>query len=113
MMVAPLDERTNRRRSCVEDRDFVLVDQLPEATFIRMVRRTLVHENGRPGRQWPIDDIAMPCHPTDICRAPEDVLITMIKHPLKRLFHKQVVAGSRVLDPLWLPGRAAGVQDEQ
>ena len=35
VVVAPFDERANRRRGRVEDRDLVLFDELPEAAFIR------------------------------------------------------------------------------
>ena len=113
VLVAPLDERANRGRGRVEDRDFVLFDELPEAAFVRIVRRAFVHQHRRAGRERAVDDVAVAGDPADVGRAPEDVVVAMVEHPLERFLDEQVVAGRRVLDALGFAGRAAGVEDEQ
>ena len=113
VLVAPLDERANRRRGGVEDRDLVLLDDLPEAAFIRAVRRAFVHQDRRAGGERAVDDVAVAGDPAEIGGAPEDVVVAMIEDPLKRFLDEQVVAGGRVLDALRFAGGAAGVEDEQ
>ena len=55
----------------------------------------------------------MPGHPTAISRAPKNVVVTMIEHPLECLFDIQVVARCRVFNSLGFSGAATGLQNEQ
>ena len=81
-LLAPLDKGANGCRRSVEDVDAVALYNLPEAVRLWMIRRTLVHQNGRAIRQWPIDDIRMPRHPADVRRAPVNVFILEVEYPL-------------------------------
>ena len=87
-VVAPLDERANRRRRRVEDRDAILLDQFPEAAFVGPVRRAFVHQHRGAGRQRTVDHVAVPGDPADVGRAPEDVLVAMVEDPLERLLRR-------------------------
>ena len=78
-----------------------------------VVGRAFVHEGRRPGRQRAVDDVGVAGDPADVGRAPVDVLVADVEHPLHRLLGVEVVAGRGVLDALRLAGRAAGVEDEQ
>ncbi len=46
-LVARLHQRADRGRRGVEDVDLVLVDDVPEAGVIRVVRHALEHQRGR------------------------------------------------------------------
>ena len=46
ILIAPLDKRADRRGSRIENRDLVLVDDLPEAVWLRPIGSTLVHQHG-------------------------------------------------------------------
>src|SRR5207245_3373924 len=64
--------------SGVQDRDLVLVDDVPEAPPIWVLRDAFEHQAGRSVRQRAVDDIAVPRHPPDVGRAPDDVLLAQI-----------------------------------
>ena len=95
-VVAPLDERADGGRGGVENRDAVLLDDLPEAAFVGPVRRPFVHHHRGAGRQRAVDDVAVPGDPAAIGRTPKDVFIAMVEDPLERFLGEQVVAGRGV-----------------
>ena len=66
-----------------------------------------------PGRERPVDHVAVAGDPADVGRAPVEVFVAEVEDPLGGLLHEEVVAGRGVLDALGLAGRAAGVEDEQ
>src|SRR3954469_23453342 len=111
VVVAPLDERADRRGRRVEDGDFVLFDDLPESAFVGIIRRAFVHDDGRAGGEWAIDDVTVARDPADVGGAPEDVVITMVEDPLECLLYEEVVAGGRVFDALGFTGRTARIED--
>ena len=113
VLVAPLDERADRRRGRVENVDAVPLDDVPEAVLRRPVRSAFVHQRRRAGRERAVDDVAVPGDPAAVGRAPEDVVVAIVEDPLERLLDEQVVAGGRVADALRFAGRAAGVEDEE
>ena len=110
---SPLHERPDGGRSGVEDRRLLLLDNLPEAAFMRCVWRSLVDEDARTRGQWSVGHVAMTSDPAAIGRAPEEVVITQVKDPLGGRLHPHHVAGCRVLDSLRLSGRSARVEDKQ
>ncbi len=89
-LVAPLDKGTNRGRRGVEDRDFVLFDEFPEAAFVGRIGSAFVHQARCTSTQWTIDQIAMSRDPAGIGRAPIDIFVAMIKDPFKRLLAKRL-----------------------
>src|SRR3954470_9383191 len=111
MMVAPLNKGTNRRRCRVEDCDLVLLNNLPKAAFIGMIGSALVHEDRRAGGQRSVHDIAMSRDPTDVRRAPKNVIVAMIEHPLECFFDVQIVASRGVLDSLRFTGRTTRIKN--
>ena len=84
VLVAPLDERADRGRGRVEDGDLVLLDDLPEAAFVGIVRAPFVHQDRRAGRERAVDDVAVAGDPADVGGAPEDVVVAMVEDPLER-----------------------------
>ena len=112
-LVAPLDEGADRRRRGVEDGDAEVVDDLPEAIGLRVVRRALVHDGGRAVRERAVDDVAVARDPADVGGAPVDVVVLQVEDAPRRERRVQEVAAGRVEDALRLPGRAARVEDEE
>ena len=108
---APLHERADRRRSGVEDRDAVALDQVPEPVARRRVGRALVHQARRAVREGAVDHVRVPRDPADVGRAPVDVLVLEIEDPLRRRVDPDQIAAGGVEDALRLPRRAGRVQD--
>ena len=113
VVVAPLDERADRRGSRIEEGDLVLLDHLPESVLLGVIRRPLVHDARGAGREGAVHDVAVPGDPAAVGGAPVDVVVPVIEDPLEGLLRPQVVACGGVLDPLWFPGRTGRVEDEQ
>ncbi|CAB3772985.1 hypothetical protein LMG29739_06354 [Paraburkholderia solisilvae] len=111
--VGHLDQRTDRRRRRIEQRDLVLRDHLPEAARIRIRRHAFEHDLRRAERERPVRDIAMAGDPADVRGAPEDIGRLPVEGPLHRLRGPQQVTAGAVLHALRLAGRARRVQDEQ
>src|ERR1051325_2094928 len=70
VILALAHKRADRGRRGVEDRHLVLVDDLPEARRIGIIRHALEHQCRRAVRERAIHDIAVPRHPADIGGAP-------------------------------------------
>src|SRR5207247_6331537 len=83
----------------------------PEAVRFRPIRRAFIHESGRAIRERTINDVAVPGHPSDISRAPKNILVSNIEHVFRgRIDSDQITTGG-VEDSFRLPGRTAGVKD--
>ena len=108
-----LDQRADRGRRGVEDRDLVLRDRLPEAAGVRIRRNALEHDFRRTDGERAVRDIRVSGHPADVGRAPEDILRLDVEHPAHRQHRPQQVAAGAVLHPLRLAGRARRVEDEE
>ncbi len=80
--IALAHQGADRRGRGIEDVDLVLVDDLPEARGIRIVRHALEHQRGGAVGQRPIDDIAVAGHPADIGGAPVDIALVIIEDVL-------------------------------
>src|SRR5688572_20474499 len=85
--VALAHQRADRGRRGVKNRDLMLVDDAPEARGVGMVRHALEHEAGRPVRQRPVDDVAVPGDPADVGGAPEDVLLAVVEDAGEGVVH--------------------------
>ena len=86
----------------VEDIHLVLRHHLPEAPGIRPARHAFKHQRGRAIRERPIDDIAMPGHPTDIGGAPINLAIAVIEHLFMRVRCPNHIAAGGVQHALGL-----------
>src|SRR5580693_7799226 len=111
--IAPPDKRTNGRRRGVENRDLVFSDQFPETIQLRPIRSSLIHKGGRSIAEGPVNDIAVPCHPANIGRAPIKIILMQIEYVLRSDRNTKQVATGCVQDPFWLTGRSARVKNEQ
>ena len=83
-LLALAHERADRRRRGVEDVDLVLVDHLPEARGVRVVRHALEHQRGGAVGERAVDDVAVAGDPADIGRAPVDVAVVVVEDVLVR-----------------------------
>src|SRR5690606_14859171 len=97
----------------VEDRDLVLVDHLPEAREVRVVRHALEHHRGGAVGQRPVNDVAVAGDPAHVRGAPVDVIFLEVEHRLVRVRAEHEVAAGGVQHALGLAGAAGGVEDEQ
>ncbi len=82
--VAGLHQRADRGRRGVEDVDLVLVDDVPEARIVRIVRHALEHQRGRAVGERAVDDVAVAGDPADVGRAPVDVAVVIVEDVLMR-----------------------------
>ena len=110
---APLHEGANRGRRRVEDRDAVLLAQLPEAILRRPVRRALVHQARRAVRERAVHDVRVSRHPAHVGGAPVDVVLLEIENRLRRERALREIAAGGMHDALRLSRRARGVQREE
>ena len=78
-LLARAHQRADGGRRGVEDVDLVLVDDLPEPAYRRIVGNALEHEGRRAVGQRPIEDVAVTGHPADVGRAPIDVAIVIVE----------------------------------
>src|SRR5262245_43879019 len=109
-MVAPPNERPDRRWRRIKNVDPVFFDDFPEPIWLRPIRRAFVHDCCRAVGERTIDDIAVACDPADISRAPIDILISNVEDVLcGRVNADQVPAGS-VEDAFWLASGAARIK---
>ncbi len=112
-LLAQLEERADRGRRGVKDRDAVLVDHRPQAIGLGMGRRALVHHHRRAVRQRSVDDVAVAGDPSDIGGAPVRVVVFEVEHPLARDVCAEEIPSGGMHDALGLAGGPAGVEDEQ
>ena len=107
---ALLHERADRGRRAVQDRDLVVLDDLPPAVPGRRVGRALVQHAGRRVGERPVDDVAVAGDPADVRGAPVHVVRLEVEDHLVGVRRAEEVAGGRVQDPLRLGGRPARVE---
>ena len=110
----PLHERSDRCRSGVEDRDLVLINDLPQSIVARKVGNAFVHHLRRTVTQRAIHDVAVSRDPTDIGGAPEDVgLRVEVEHVFVRVGGVREVATCCMHNALGLAGGTARIQQKQ
>src|SRR5262249_47324774 len=90
----------------VEDPNIVLVDDLPEAGWVRVVRDPREEEGCGAVGERAIDDVAVSGYPADIGGAPVDLAVTVIEDVL--MGHRGVdeIPAGGVKDAFGLSGRA-------
>ena len=103
----------DRSRCGVEDVHLVLVDHLPEARGVGVVRHAFEHQGGGAVGQRAIDDVAVAGDPADVRGAPVDVAVVVVEHVLVGHRRAQQVAAGGVQHALGFAGGAGGVEDEQ
>src|SRR6478672_8814313 len=109
---ALLHERADRGGRGVEDRDAVLLDDLPPAAALRAVRDALVHHLGGTVGHRSVDDVGVPGDPADVGGAPVHVGLGLeVEHRPVGVRRADQVAAGGVQDALGLAGRAGGVHD--
>ena len=113
VFIAPLDEGTDCCGRGVQNADLVFLDQFPEPVFGRIVGGTLVHQTGSPGRERTVDDITVSGDPSAVSSTPENIIIAMVKNPLKSSLDPQVVASSCVANSLRFSCASRCIEDEQ
>jgi hypothetical protein len=113
-LAAELHERADGGGRRVEDRDLVLLDELPPAARVRGVGGALVHDGGRAVGERAVDDVGVAGDPADVGRAPVDIRLgVQVEDVLVRVRRLREVAAGGVQDALRLPGGAGGVEDEE
>ena len=113
VLLAPLHERSDRRRRGVQDGDAVLLDQRPEAILVGIVGRAFVHDHRGAVGQRAVHDVRVTGDPADVGRAPEDVFFLQVEDVLVRRRRADQVAARGVQHALRLARRARRVQDVQ
>ena len=101
-LLALLHERADRGRGAVQDRDLVVLDDLPPAVPVGRVGRPLVQQPGRGVGERAVDDVAVAGHPADVRRAPVDVVGLEVEHGPVGERRAQQVPGRGVEDALRL-----------
>ena len=91
----------------------MLVDDLPEARGVGIVRHALEHQRGRAVGERTVDDIGVAGDPADIGRAPIDVAVVIVEHILMRHRGEHEIAARGVQHALGLSRRARSVEDEE
>src|ERR1039457_1119384 len=81
-LVAEAHKRADRSGRGIEDVDLVAVDKTPESVGLGEIRRAFVQHRGGAVLQRPVNDVTMAGNPSDIGRAPEDVIVLQVEHPL-------------------------------
>ena len=114
LLRAPLHEGPDGRGRRVEQRDPVLLDQVPEPVAARRVGRALVHHRRAAVRERAVHDVAVAGDPADVGGAPVDVgLGVHVEDVLVRERDLRQVAAGRVHDALGLAGGARRVEQEE
>src|SRR5208282_294584 len=108
--VAPFYESPDGSGRGVEDADAVLRYYPPEAIVLGEIRRAFIHYDRRARRQRPVHGVTVAGYPPDIRRAPVDVVLLQVEHPLHRHQDMSQVPAGRMHDALGFAGRAAGVE---
>ena len=72
-------QRADCSRRGIEDPDVVLVDDLPKPRRVRVIGHPLEHQGRSAIGERPVDDVAVPGHPTDIGGAPVDFAVTVVE----------------------------------
>ena len=106
-------QRADGGRRGIEQADLVLVDHLPEARGIRVVRHAFENHFSRTIGQRAIHDVAVAGNPADIGSAPEDIIFAQVEHGLMRVGRPQQIPAGGMQHALGFTGAAGGVEDEQ
>src|SRR5579885_438250 len=106
-LLAETHQTTDRGWRGVEDGDFELLNDAPEAVGGGIGGRPFKHYVSRPVHQGTIDDIAVARHPANVGGTPEDISIFDIEDQFGGGIDAHAVAAMNVDDALWLAGATA------
>ena len=112
-LLAPLDERANRRGRGVENVHPVTFNDVPEAIRLGPVGRAFIHKRRRAVRQRAINNVAVTGDPPDICGAPINVFVLNVEDPFCGEMCLQQVAAGRMENAFWLSRRTGCVKNEE
>jgi hypothetical protein len=112
-LLAGAHQRADGGRCGVEGGDIVLVDHLPEARHVRVVRDALEHQRDGAVGERAVDDVGVTGDPADVGGAPVDLAVLVVEGVLVRHGGEDQVAAGGVQHALRLAGGARGVEDEQ
>ena len=93
--------------------DLMLGTNLPKTIKSWIRRHTFKHDRSRSIGQRTINDIRMPCDPTDICCAPIHIIGLTLKHIFKGVCCINHIAPTSVYHPFWFARRTGSVEDKQ
>ena len=80
----------------------MLIDDLPKAAMVRIIRHALKHQRCRAIAKRAIYNVAMTRNPADVSRAPIDVAGLIIEHQLMGEGGIDHIATRRMLHAFWL-----------
>ena len=100
--LSSLDQRANGGGRGVKNRDLVVLNHFPETTSVRESRHALKHNFCAAQSQGAIGDVGVACDPTDVCGAPEHIVLFQVEGPLGGEGRMQQVAACRVLNAFGL-----------
>src|SRR3990172_1457086 len=111
--IAPLHERPDGGGSGVENRDLVLLDDLPDAVVVGEIGGSLVDDAGSPVGKRPVDDVAVPRYPSYVGGTPVHVVGFQVEDVVVGSGHPGEVAALGMHDAFGFPGGTGGVEDVQ
>src|SRR3954454_8412982 len=97
-LVAFAHQSADRGRRGIEDSYPEAVDRLPEASEVGVIGNAVEHHAGRAVRERTIEHVTVAGDPTDVGGAPEDVVGSVIEHPVEGGCGPRRVAAYRVDD---------------
>ena len=110
-LVAPPNERANRGRRGVENVNPILLDDFPEPVRLRPIGCAFIHECRRAVGERTVNDITVASHPSHVRGAPKNIFVANVEDVFRGGINSNEVTASRVQNPFWFPGRAAGVKN--
>src|SRR5437667_10811804 len=99
-LVAPANERTDRRRGRVENVDTIFFNDFPESIGLRPVWCSLVHDGRRTIRQRAVNDVTMARDSANIRHTPKNALIADVEHLVHGRVNADELTVSRMYDSL-------------
>jgi len=91
----------------------VFVNDLPRSVWFGVIQSPFAEEGGRPCSERSIEAITVANDPAQIFRTPKDLLVMVVKNPLKALLAVEEIARRGVKNPFGFPRASTGVKDEK
>src|SRR4029077_6327801 len=86
----------------------VFFDNTPQTIFVRPIRRPLIHHLGYAVGHGAIDNMRVSGYPSNVGRAPEDIVFFHIEDPLVGKRDTSEITTCRMHDPLGFTRSTAG-----
>src|SRR5437899_6140217 len=110
-LVAPANERTDRRRGRVENVDTIFFNDFPESIGLRPVWCSLVHDGRRTIRQRAVNNVTMARDPANIGCTPKNVFIADVEDVFHGRVNADEITASRMYNSLRFGGRATRIEE--